>query len=141
MAQRNTDNIKTIEYHHYILHFSFKKHVSVSAVCLHHVGEHVSSKWQFAQKHSGKVQDLKEERHHTNTTETNNTVDNVTVRQLYFHMLPRLSYIICWQPEQSAQERNSHRFHNHPGNQDDSDSHSEAQQAESHHADAERWES
>lgn len=43
MAQRNTDKNKNNRISP-CLSFRVKQHVSVRAVCLHHIGEHVSSK-------------------------------------------------------------------------------------------------
>lgn len=69
------------------------------AICLHQVGEHVSS---ACTQHSSKVYNPKEERHKADTAEAHDTVDDVTVRQLYFHVLPRPSYVIRGQPKQST---------------------------------------
>lgn len=53
--------------------------------------EHTTCKCTW---HSSKVYSFKDERHNTDTTETNNTVDHVTVWQLHSHVLPRLPHVI-----------------------------------------------
>lgn len=77
-----TDNTKNVEYNHvYPLNWG-----TVGLSCAK-----TSSMFPSA---SSKVYNSKEERHKTHTTETNNTINNVTVRKLHPHVLPRLSHVI-----------------------------------------------
>lgn len=87
-------------------------------------------------RRSGEVDESKEERHDAHAAETDDAINNVTVRELHAHVLPRLPHVIRGQPEDAAQERDGDRFHGHPRDQQDGHADGEAQHGEEHAANA-----